>query len=247
MRNKTADLVLSKIKSFIRNNGQCQIFQTDNGKEFNNIVLKTYLENNNIKYLRSAPYHPQSNGCCEAVHKEIKNYVLNEKDIQKENFDIEISLEEAIDYHNNRKLKSTGFKPIELKDCTNEEIIKQVNKNIIKSMKRKIKKDNKIEKNTLLLIASDIEKKGNRYILKNRKGKKNFVIPAIFKGYINSNTLNVCIKVNLNNELNLRKEDIISISYDCCRIIDDFGFTFYLKEYGEDLNFDEIINLALLE
>ena len=247
LRNKTADLVLSKIKSFIRNNGQCQIFQTDNGKEFNNIVLKTYLENNNIKYLRSAPYHPQSNGCCEAVHKEIKNYLLNEKDIQKENFDIEISLEEAIDYHNNRKLKSTGFKPIELKDCTNEEIIKQVNKNIIKSMKRKIKKDNKIEKNTLLLIASDIEKKGNRYILKNRKGKKNFVIPAIFKGYINSNTLNVCIKVNLNNELNLRKEDIISISYDCCRIIDDFGFTFYLKEYGEDLNFDEIINLALLE
>ena len=70
LRNKTADLVLSKIKSFIRNNGQCQIFQTDNGKEFNNIVLKTYLENNNIKYLRSAPYHPQSNGCCEAVHKE---------------------------------------------------------------------------------------------------------------------------------------------------------------------------------
>ena len=161
--------------------------------------------------------------------------------------DFEISLEEAIDYHNNRKLKSTGFKPIELKDCTNEEIIKQVNKNIIKSMKRKIKKDNKIEKNTLLLIASDIEKKGNRYILKNRKGKKHFVIPAIFKGYINSNTLNVCIKVNLNNELNLRKEDIISISYDCCRIIDDFGFTFYLKEYGEELNFDEIINLALLE
>ena len=166
LKNKSADLVVSKIKSFIRNNGTCQIFQTDNGKEFNNILLKTYLENNNIKYLRSAPYHPQSNGCCEAVHKEIKNYLLRSKELQKDSFDLEISLEDAIDFHNNRKLKSTGFKPIEIKDCSNEELIDQINKNIIKSMKRKIKKDNNIQKNTLLLIASEIEKSGNRYILK---------------------------------------------------------------------------------
>ena len=37
--------------------------------------------------------------------------------------------------------------------------MKQVNKNIIKSMRRKIKKDNKIEKNTLLLVSSDMGKK----------------------------------------------------------------------------------------
>ena len=76
-------------------------------------------------------------------------------------------------------------------------------------MRRKIKKGNKIEKNTLLLIASDIEKKGNRYVLKKRKGEKLFIVPAVFKDYINSNTLSVCLKVNLNNELNLRKEEII--------------------------------------
>ena len=169
LKNKNADLVVAKIKSFIRYNGTCQIFQTDNGKEFNNILLKTYLENNNIKYLRSAPYHPQSNGCCEAVHKEIKNYLLRAKELQKDSFDLEISLEDAIDFHNNRKLKSTGFKPIEIKDCSNEELIDQINKNIIKSMKRKIKKDNNIQKNTLLLIASEIEMSGNRYILKKKK------------------------------------------------------------------------------
>ena len=72
LRNKSADLVLAKIKSFIRSNGTCDIFQTDNGKEFNNQILKIYLENNNSKFLRSSPYHPQSNGCCEAVHKEMK-------------------------------------------------------------------------------------------------------------------------------------------------------------------------------
>ena len=57
-------------------------------------------------------------------------------------------------------------------DYINEEIMNQVNENIIKSMKRKIKKNNNIEKNTLLLITSEFEKSGNRYILKKIKKKK---------------------------------------------------------------------------
>ena len=102
LKNKTAVRVVSKIKSFIRYNGRpCLIFQTDNSKGFNNIILKIYLVNNNIKYLRSAPYYSKSNGCCDAVHKEIKKYLLLSKQVQKESFDLEISLEEAIDFHNN--------------------------------------------------------------------------------------------------------------------------------------------------
>ena len=34
---------------------------SDNGLEFNNRLLKIFLENKNILYFRSAPYHPQSN------------------------------------------------------------------------------------------------------------------------------------------------------------------------------------------
>ena len=45
--------------------------------------MKTYLENNNINYLRSDPYHPKSIGFCEGVHKEIKNYLLDAKELQK--------------------------------------------------------------------------------------------------------------------------------------------------------------------
>ena len=53
--------------------------------------------------------------------------------------------------------------------------------------------------------------------------------------------------MNLNNSLKLRKDDIINIYFECCRIIDDFGFTYYLKEHGEQLNFDEINKLVLFE
>ena len=163
LKNKNADLVVSKIKSYIRSNGNCEIFQTDNGKEFNNNLLKTFLENNNIKYLRSSPYHPPSNGCCEAVHKEVKSYLLRAKNLYKDKFNIEISIEDAIDFHNNRILKSTGYKPIELRNNNDKTIIKEVVENVIKSMKRKIKNNFKLKKNTMLLISNDIEKKSNRY------------------------------------------------------------------------------------
>ena len=247
LKNKTAELVLSKIKIFFRENGKCEIFQTDNGKEFNNVILKTYLENNNVKYLRSAPYHPQTNGCCEVVHKEIKSYLLRKKEEKEDNFDLEIEIEEAIEFHNFRTIKSTGFKPIEIRHVVDKNIIENVNNNIIKSMKRKLKNKNKITKNTLLLLCPEIEIKNNVYVFKKQKSKKQFIIPAIFIKYLNSNNISVKIMVNYLKDLNLKRGDNINISSECCRIIDDFGFCFYLKKYGENINFENLNKLALFE
>ena len=247
LKNKTAELILAKIKAFLRANGNCEIFQTDNGKEFNNQLLKIYLENNHIKYLRSAPYHPQSNGCCEAVHKEIKNYLLVLKEKQKEKFDLDIAIEEAIDYHNNRKMKSTGYKPADIKDTSNEDVIKEVVENIIKSMRRKVKFDQKALKNTLLLICPEIEMISNIYNLKKKKSKKNFIIPAILIKYVNNNTISIKIKIDFQNGIKFKINDIININIECCRIIDDFGFTYYLNLNGQNLNFEDVKKFALLE
>ena len=42
--------------------------------------------------------------------------------------------------------------------------------------------------------------------------------------------------VNLNNScLNLMKGDIINLSVECYRIIDDYGFNFYRKQNGENI------------
>ena len=75
------------------------------------LIIKNILENNNIKYLRMLPYHLQSNGCCETVHKEVKSYLLRAKNLYKEKFNIEIYIADAIDFHNNRILKSIDYKP----------------------------------------------------------------------------------------------------------------------------------------
>ena len=162
-------------------------------------------------------------------------------------FDIEVSIEDAIDFHNNRKLKSTGYKPIEIKDTTDENIINEVIENIIKSMKRKVKHDRKLLKNTLLLICPNIELKSNKYVLKKYKIKKQFIIPAKLIKYINSNTLNIEIKIDFNLGLKLNKGEFINIDCNCCRIIDEFGFNYYLNQNGDHLEYDDIIKLALLE
>ena len=140
LKTKDSAAVLSENKSFIDINGLFKIFQTDNGLEFNNL-LKTYLENLNIKYVRGSPYHTQINGCVEALHKSIKNFLLNEYNSNKENFNIEISLIDACNYHNSKV--STFFhkiwQPNFLRNITDQKIIEEVKLNVVNSIIRKIK------------------------------------------------------------------------------------------------------------
>ena len=67
--------MLKKIEIYIENFGKCKILQVDNGKEFKNAILERFCLENNIKLIHSSPYHPQTNGVCEVVHKEIRKYI----------------------------------------------------------------------------------------------------------------------------------------------------------------------------
>ena len=50
-----------------------ELIQTDNGKEFTNKALDTYLEGIDVKYLYGSQYHLQSQGAIEALNKTVKN------------------------------------------------------------------------------------------------------------------------------------------------------------------------------
>ena len=71
-----------------------------------------------------------------------------------------------------------------------------------------------------------------------------FVIPAIFIKFLNSNTISVKIMVNELKPLNINLGDTINISIECCRVIDDYGYSFYLKKYGENINLEKLSKLA---
>ena len=74
------------------------------------------------------------------------------------------------------------------------------------------------------------------------KKKKQFAIPAILIKYINNNTIFVKIKIDFDKEIKFKKDDIININIEWCRIIDDFGFTYYLNLHGLNLNFWRLKN-----
>ena len=92
--------------------------------------------------------------------------MLRKKEEKKDKFDLEIEIENAIEFHNFRILKSTGFKPLELRHNEDKKIIEIVNKNIIKSMKRKLKPKNNMKENTLLLLCPELEIRNNVYVFK---------------------------------------------------------------------------------
>ena len=51
------------------------ILQTDSGLELKNKLLSEYLVNEGIKHILSRPHHPQTNGCLERYHWEVKNFM----------------------------------------------------------------------------------------------------------------------------------------------------------------------------
>ena len=53
--------------------------------------------------------------------------------------------------------------------------------------------------------------------------------------------------VNYNNILKFSKGDILKISKECYRVIDDYDFNFCLKKYGDNINWEKLKKLALLE
>jgi len=79
LKNKSMISVITKIKLFINNNGKCKLLQSDNGKEFDNREMYIFCKNEDIKYIKSAPYHPQTNWAVEIVLKTEQTYLEKRK------------------------------------------------------------------------------------------------------------------------------------------------------------------------
>ena len=102
LENKNSKNVLYGIHNFISLYGEPKILQSDNGREFSNKYLDKYCKDKNITLIHSFVRHPTTNGMCEAVHKDIDKPLLVGKLINKNYYDIKISLENAFKAHNNK-------------------------------------------------------------------------------------------------------------------------------------------------
>ena len=105
VKNNKVDNILYCLKEFFNYVKKTSIFQSDNGSEHNNSIIKNFLETNNVKHILSYPRHPQSNGVVEVVRK---NILCNINDIIDELSFKNIILE-CVNIHNNNIHTVTGY------------------------------------------------------------------------------------------------------------------------------------------
>lgn len=143
LKKNNAENTLECIKEFCIILGYPKIIQTDNGGEYKNTLWSQFCEEKNIKHIFSTPYHPEKNGVIEVSHKEIRKNVMISYANNPFNFNLKISLLNAIDIHNSNIHTTTKFRPNDLIHNTDENIYNIVINNIKNGYK--IKDTNAIE------------------------------------------------------------------------------------------------------
>ena len=210
------------IKKFFAINKTPKLLQSDRGKEFDNALLKEYLDSENIKYIRSRPYHPQTNGCLELYHWELHKYMYNElKD--KDNINdmvIEQSLDKYILFHNSTKKCCTLYSSDQIKDISNSDLINEIKLNILKKTKKhNISKNEIIDEGEKLLLWNNIKYSKDKYVFVS-KDFGNYSYPCLFESYINNNIIKIIPSVDLPNFL--KKGEAINVEYSTCIIIPEY-------------------------
>ena len=113
----------------------------DNGKEFRNNMMESYLKDKKIRLIQGLQYIPHSQGVIERFHKTIKDYLYSIYSDDKENFDLKLSINIVIKKYNNHKHRSTQYTPNEIFYSKDEELYSKVLENL-KSKFNSIKYEN---------------------------------------------------------------------------------------------------------
>ena len=74
LKRKESGQIADELEKIFSEHGKPSIIQCDQGTEFKGKVEKM-LDRNNIKLIRSRPYHPQSQGKCERSHRGVRNKI----------------------------------------------------------------------------------------------------------------------------------------------------------------------------
>jgi putative transposase len=94
-RTVQAALQASSLKA-----GQRPRILSDNGSAYVSRYLKEYLKGEGIDHVRSAPFHPMTQGKIERYHRSMKNVLLLEHYYSPD--ELSSRLREWVDYYNHR-------------------------------------------------------------------------------------------------------------------------------------------------
>ena len=68
----TSSVTIEQLRSIFSTHGLPEVLVTDNGTSFTSVEFQEFMKNNGINHVKSAPYHPASNGLAEKAVQTLK-------------------------------------------------------------------------------------------------------------------------------------------------------------------------------
>ena len=109
MNVSTSQATISGLRTLFATHGLPEMLVTDNGSNFTSSEFKDFVNRNGIKHVRTAPYHPSSNGLVERAVQVVKGGLRKMKEGT-----IETKLARFLFHYRNRPHTTTGRTPSEL-------------------------------------------------------------------------------------------------------------------------------------
>ena len=182
INNKEAETIVENLEIILTQFKAPNILQHDNGKEFDNQLVRDFCKRSRIKIIKSSVCHPQSQGAVEKLndfmHKSLRTglriYRGKEKEYNVNSWNIELALKAFINYRNNKNHFVTRIKPNNLILSENQSLILTVKDRIQKHYEKrnKSKSDIIITVGMKVFIIGNIQKQKNREKLIPAKRKK---------------------------------------------------------------------------
>ena len=165
IENKEAKTILYYLNFALECNGIPEEIGTDNGKEFKNKLIETYLHDREIKLIHGMPYNPHSQGVVERFHQTIKDMLFCKYAENPKNFKIKESLEIVVNKYNNHVHSSTKYTPNSIFYANSKELFENVLNNVKNSFRRFTRETNVYKNNEKCLL-------NNKFIIQ-KKYKSN--------------------------------------------------------------------------
>ena len=108
-QSSSAATTVSKLRTLFATFGLPEIIVSDNGPAFSGAEFKTFMDNNGITHLTTAPYHPSSNGLAERAVQTVKRGLLKQT-----RGDFSTKLSRFLLHYRTTPSETTGHSPAEL-------------------------------------------------------------------------------------------------------------------------------------
>lgn len=142
-------------------------------------------------------------------------------------FDFKDSLLEAVNIHNHNIHTSTGYRPIDIINNTDEEIYLQVMENIKNKLNYSNREHDDINIGTHLLIKPQVHKIDKRIIAKMKVKSRINKIPATVINNYGGGLLVVSIDIS---DYEFEQNEVLFINYNLCNIISDEQWNAIIKD-----------------